>query len=234
MTSWIVVSLVAALTTIVLPLPAVVTLFAADRPLLLNVRMVGADSNGVNVIDWGDDDDDSLDAATLIMFFIKSVSVEIWQFLLLVSITKIHCRNYRWILQCTNAPHELWQHTFQTEEFMKKTMKRKTKYKNPNGIPRMFSIPHTATNGHEGNTSCFFAVSFSRTCNAHIYTKTLIKLIFPYAVVSQFHTIFFRSLLSSSLSLRLSLCLFFALTSYFLRISLRFPLQSNWYFPLFS
>lgn len=48
-TSWIVVSL-AALTTMVLPLPPAATLFVGAKPLL-NVRIVGDDSSGVNVID---------------------------------------------------------------------------------------------------------------------------------------------------------------------------------------
>lgn len=71
-TSWIVVSL-AVLTTMVLPLPPAATLFVDGRPLV-NVRMVGDDSSGVNVIDWGDADD-SLDAATLTMFFVLNSSL---------------------------------------------------------------------------------------------------------------------------------------------------------------
>lgn len=59
----------AVLTTMVLPLPPAATVFDGGKPLV-NVRMVGADSNGVNVIDWGDNDD-SLGAATLTMFAIR-------------------------------------------------------------------------------------------------------------------------------------------------------------------
>lgn len=55
----------AVLTTMVLPLPPAATLFVGAKPLL-NVRIVGDDSSGVNVIDWGDVDNSlGLDAATL-------------------------------------------------------------------------------------------------------------------------------------------------------------------------